>query len=63
VTVNSKEENSQDFCPNYFQEFGLRPGNLDAVKSGAGMPFKSDTDPCPVYVELKYYQLCYQELK
>jgi len=24
VTVNSKEENSEDFCPNYVQEFGLR---------------------------------------
>ena len=24
VTVNSKEENSQDFCPHYVQEFGLR---------------------------------------
>jgi hypothetical protein len=24
VDVNSKEENSSDFCPNYFQEFGLR---------------------------------------
>jgi hypothetical protein len=24
VTMNSKEENSQDFCPNYVQEFGLR---------------------------------------
>ena len=23
ATVNSKEENSQDFCPNYVQEFGL----------------------------------------
>ncbi len=23
VTVNSKEENSSDFCPNYVQEFGL----------------------------------------
>ncbi len=23
VTVNSKEENSEDFCPNYVQEFGL----------------------------------------
>ncbi len=23
VTANSKEENSQDFCPNYVQEFGL----------------------------------------
>ncbi len=23
-TVNSKEENSKDFCPNYVQEFGLR---------------------------------------
>ncbi len=24
VTVNSMEENSEDFCPNYVQEFGLR---------------------------------------
>ncbi len=23
VIVNSKKENSQDFCPNYVQEFGL----------------------------------------
>jgi hypothetical protein len=23
VTVNSKEEKSEDFCPNYAQEFGL----------------------------------------
>ncbi len=23
VTVNSKEENSYDFCPNYVKEFGL----------------------------------------
>ena len=23
VTVNSKEKKSQDFCPNYAQEFGL----------------------------------------
>ncbi len=23
VTVNSKEENSEGFCPNYIQEFGL----------------------------------------
>ncbi len=23
ATVNSKEENSSDFCPNYVQEFGL----------------------------------------
>ncbi len=23
VTVNSKEENSEDICPNYIQEFGL----------------------------------------
>jgi hypothetical protein len=23
VTVNSKEENSEDFCPKYVQEFGL----------------------------------------
>jgi hypothetical protein len=27
VTVNSKEENSLGFCPNYVQQFGLRmPG-------------------------------------
>jgi hypothetical protein len=24
VTVNSKEENSEDFRPNYVQEFGVR---------------------------------------
>ncbi len=24
VTVNSKEENSKDFCLGFFQEFGLR---------------------------------------
>jgi hypothetical protein len=24
VTVNSEEENSEDFCPDYVQEFGLR---------------------------------------
>jgi hypothetical protein len=23
VTVNNKEDNSEDFCPNYVQEFGL----------------------------------------
>ncbi len=23
MTVHSKEENSQNFCPNYVQEFGL----------------------------------------
>ncbi len=23
MTVNSKEENSEDFCPNYVQELGL----------------------------------------
>jgi hypothetical protein len=26
LTVNSKEENSYDFCPKYVQEFGLRTG-------------------------------------
>jgi hypothetical protein len=26
VTVNSKEENSQDFCPNYVEEFSLWTG-------------------------------------
>ncbi len=29
MTVNSKEENSYDFCPNYVQEFGLRAGFMD----------------------------------
>jgi hypothetical protein len=29
VTVNNKEENSEDLCPNYVQEFGL--WNLKAV--------------------------------
>jgi hypothetical protein len=29
VTVNGKEENSEDFCPNYVQEFGLKPKNSD----------------------------------
>ncbi len=24
VTVNGREENSSDFCPNYVQEFGVR---------------------------------------
>jgi hypothetical protein len=23
MTMNSKEENTEDFCPNYLQEFGL----------------------------------------
>ncbi len=31
VAVNSKEENSQDFCPNYFQEFGLKLRFFDAL--------------------------------
>ncbi len=30
--MNSKEENSQDFCPNYVQEFGLR-----VPEAGAGI--------------------------
>jgi hypothetical protein len=29
VTVNSKDENSQDFCPNYVQGFGLRRQSMD----------------------------------
>ncbi len=28
VTVNSKEENSEDFCPIYVQEFVLCPQNI-----------------------------------
>ncbi len=28
VTVNSKEENSEDFCPNYVQEFGFWAGSV-----------------------------------
>jgi hypothetical protein len=27
VTVNSKEENSEDFCHDYVQEFGLWPSH------------------------------------
>jgi hypothetical protein len=30
VTVNSKEENSSDFCPNYVLEFGLRSESFNA---------------------------------
>ncbi len=30
-TVNSKEENSNDFCPSYVQEFGLSSGSLEAT--------------------------------
>jgi hypothetical protein len=39
VTVNSKEENSEDFCPNYIQEFGLRRGkrNKEGVRNRKGM--------------------------
>ncbi len=28
VTVNKKEENSEDFCLDFVQEFGLRKGGL-----------------------------------
>jgi hypothetical protein len=35
LTVNSKEENSQDFCPNYVQEFGL-PGVKVEIYRGGG---------------------------
>ncbi len=33
VTVNTKEEISSDFCPNYAQEFGLRFPELITVIS------------------------------
>ncbi len=35
VTVNSKEENFEDFCPNYVQEFGLRTGCLENISEVA----------------------------
>jgi hypothetical protein len=31
VTVNSKEENPEDFCPNYVQEFGLWIAGRESV--------------------------------
>jgi hypothetical protein len=30
--VNSKEENSLDFCPNYIQEFGLWTDSVSYIK-------------------------------
>ncbi len=33
MTVNSKEENSEDFCPNYDQEFGLWTENGNKSES------------------------------
>jgi hypothetical protein len=32
--VNSKEENSYDFCPNYIQEFGLWPEKCIGMGGG-----------------------------
>ncbi len=40
VTVNSKEENSSDFCLNYVQEF-----SLDTVQYGR-IPLQSTINPC-----------------
>jgi hypothetical protein len=57
VTVNSKEENSEDFCPNYVQEFrhlengrhnihtvglGLVPGDMSHPRSLPQEGKKSD---------------------
>jgi hypothetical protein len=33
--MNSKVENSEDFCPNYVQEFGLLSAATVAVSAGA----------------------------
>ncbi len=57
MTVNSKEENSQDFCPNYVQEFGLWTDNkttqveknLNTVNSKEEK--KNSQDFCPNYVQ------------
>ncbi len=45
VTVNSKEENSEDFCPDFIQEFGLAgwleqngPAGCDFIRDGRSMP-------------------------
>ncbi len=37
VTVNSKAENSYDFCPNYVQEFGLSMELLNKLIGGEGL--------------------------
>jgi hypothetical protein len=35
ATVNNTEKNSEDFCPNYVQEFGLRTNtHTSDLKSG-----------------------------
>jgi hypothetical protein len=33
VTVNSKDENSEDFCPNCVQEFGLWAAGLELCET------------------------------
>ncbi len=33
MTIKRKEENALDICPNYVQEFGLRPGWLEKFSS------------------------------
>ncbi len=43
---NSKEKNSEDFCPNYVQEFGLRaqPSRLEAESWAPSLGSDSITD-------------------
>ncbi len=44
VTVNSKEENSSDFCPNYVQEIGLWVSKLNLNVVCCSYEYK--TRPC-----------------
>jgi hypothetical protein len=36
VTVNNKEKNSEDFCLDFVQEFGLRKGGLKILSEPCG---------------------------
>jgi hypothetical protein len=36
MTVNNKEENSEDFCLDFVQEFGLRPHSRDRTHQRDG---------------------------
>jgi hypothetical protein len=53
--VNSKEENSEDFCPDFIQEFGLAdwleengPEGCDFIRDGRSMrPALTDHTTCP----------------
>jgi hypothetical protein len=42
LEVTVKEENSQDFCPNYVQEFGL--GIVEVAQTGQPLPYVSGVE-------------------